>query len=89
VSGLEGADGPIATTSLSAPGAGAPFGSASRTEATVGWTVFYGVDSVEAATARAVELGGALVKGPYASTGHRLAEIAAPSGARFGVATKV
>ncbi|MEV3939124.1 VOC family protein [Glycomyces sp. NPDC049804] len=89
ISGGEDADEPLAAASISAPGASAPFAGVSSEEAPVGWTVFYGVDSVEATTARAVALGGAIVKGPYESAGRNLAEIAAPSGARFGVAAKI
>jgi hypothetical protein len=79
---------PPVRATLTAWDAEAPFGGSHRigAEADGGWTVFYQVVSVEAAAARACELGGAVAVGPYQATDYRLAELTAPSGARFGIA---
>ncbi|SDL21147.1 hypothetical protein SAMN05216298_3077 [Glycomyces sambucus] len=74
---------------LTAAGAAAPFGAAHRAEREHGWTVYYEVDSVDAAASRASELGGTLGTAPLEAAGHRLAVLTAPSGARFGVAAPI
>jgi predicted enzyme related to lactoylglutathione lyase len=83
-----GAGEPLAWASFTAPGAGAEFGGSHRIDdgEDAGWTVFYQVRHVEQAAGRAAELGGAVATAPYDVTGYRLAELTAPSGARFGIA---
>ncbi|GAA1673351.1 VOC family protein [Glycomyces endophyticus] len=75
-----------AQAALTAAGAEAPFGDMRAGAPATGWVAYYGVDSVEEAVARANQHGGALVHGPSSADGRLSAELAAPSGARFGIA---
>lgn len=49
------------------------------------WLVYFGVDDVDAAAAKAVELGGHEVNGPQDFPGGRFAIVSDPQGATFGL----
>jgi predicted enzyme related to lactoylglutathione lyase len=51
------------------------------------WAVDFWIDDADAAAARAPDLGGAVVAGPYETPTHRQAVLADPAGATFSVST--
>jgi uncharacterized protein len=84
----EAPDNPRPYAALSAKGAPIEFGgchAAEENEPPHTWATMFLVDDTDAAAAQATELGGTVVGPPQDVPGTRIAGIAAPSGAVFGI----